>query len=96
MSLNILWASNGKNAVDIFKQHSDLSLVLMDLRMPVLDGYKATDQILKYKSDTRIIAQTAYAMSGDKKKSIQTGFVDYITKPMQKEKLIETIGKWIE
>jgi two-component system CheB/CheR fusion protein len=74
--LNIFWAENGVEAVEKFKQNKEISLILMDIRMPLLDGYKAAKQILEYKPDALIIAQTAYAISSEKEKCIENGFVD--------------------
>lgn len=93
--LKVLWANNGVEAVEMFKKNDNISLVLMDINMPLLNGYKAAKQIFEYKSDTRIIAQTAYAMTSDREKCIKNGFVDYISKPIQEEKLIELLTKWI-
>lgn len=94
--IEISWADNGLDAVDLFKQNEKFSLVLMDIRMPVLDGFKAAKEILEYKPDARIIAQTAYAMSGDREKCIKSGFVDYISKPIQKDQLLDLIVRWVE
>ncbi len=95
LSLDILWAENGADAVELFKKNNGLSVALMDIRMPVVDGFDAIKQILEFKPDARIIAQTAFALASDKKKCLQSGFVDYISKPIQKEQLMEVITKWI-
>jgi two-component system CheB/CheR fusion protein len=93
--LNIIWADNGAEAVELFQQHGDIALVLMDIRMPIMDGYQAAKQMLSLKPNARIIAQTANAMTGDREKCLQNGFIDYIPKPIQNDKLIEIIAKWI-
>jgi len=95
LPLQVTWAENGEEAIELFKQNEDLSLILMDIRMPVLDGFKAAKEILDYKPNANIIAQTAYAMSSDREKCLKNGFVDYISKPIQKEDLMEIIAKWI-
>lgn len=63
--------------------------------MPLLDGYQATKMILDMKPESKVIAQTANAMAGDEDKYLEFGFIDYISKPITKEKLIETLGKWM-
>jgi two-component system, chemotaxis family, CheB/CheR fusion protein len=94
--LSVLWANNGKEAVEIFQNHQNISIVLMDIRMPIMDGYKAAEKILLHNPKARIIAHTAYAMPGDKENIIQKGFVDYIAKPIQRELLMEILVKWIK
>jgi two-component system CheB/CheR fusion protein len=91
----VLWANNGVEAVDIYTNHPEVALVLMDIRMPVMDGYEATKKILEVNSDARVIAQTAFAMSSDRDRCIQNGFVDYMSKPLIKAEFIETLGRWI-
>ena len=83
----ILRVKTGVEAVEICRDNTDIDLVLMDIRMPVLDGYEATRQIRKFNPDVVIIAQTAFALSGDYQKALESGFNEYITKPIQKDKL---------
>ncbi|MEI6748452.1 MAG: response regulator, partial [Bacteroidota bacterium] len=70
-----------------------IDLVLMDIQLPELDGYKATAEILKIRKDLPVISQTAFALSGEKEKSLQAGCVDYIPKPIKSENLIIIISK---
>jgi len=70
-------------------------MVLMDIKMPIMDGNEATRQIKKIKPQLPIIAQTAHAMSGDKEKIIMVGCDDYIAKPIQEDLLFEIINKYI-
>ncbi|MAU70695.1 MAG: histidine kinase [Pseudozobellia sp.] len=93
--LNITWANNGKEVVDLFKKDSDYSLILMDIRMPVMNGYEAAEAILEMKPDTRIIAQTANAMTSDKENCIASGFVAYVAKPVSKSEMYALMAKWI-
>ncbi len=95
LSLDVLWASDGVETVEKFMNNQDISLVLMDIRMPLLDGYKAAKQILEHKPDAKIIAQTAYAMASDREKCIKNGFIDYVSKPIKKGALLDLISKWI-
>lgn len=87
----VIRAENGKEAVDLCHNRSDIDLVLMDIRMPVMDGLIATKEIKKFNSDLPIIAQTAYAMDGDENKAIKEGCDDYISKPINKRLLLEKI-----
>jgi two-component system CheB/CheR fusion protein len=94
-SLKTLWANNGAEALDLFKANEDLDLVVLDIRMPIMNGIVAANNMLQLKPSTRIIAQTAYAMEEDKERCFQAGFVDYISKPLQKQQLLEIIAHWI-
>lgn len=89
----VIRAVNGKQTIEIFKENSDISLILMDLKMPVLDGYDATREIKKMNNKIPIIAQTAYALSGDSQKAMDAGCDDYVTKPIKKEELLEKIKR---
>jgi len=95
LNLNILQAFNGKEAIEIFKNNPTISLVLMDLKMPVLDGLTATQELKKLRPDIPVIAQTAYALSNDKEEVLAKGCDDYISKPIDKQILIETIAKYL-
>ncbi len=87
---------NGIEAIEYCKNNQEIDLVLMDIKMPVMNGYDATKEIRKFNKDLLIIAQTAYAMQGDKEKAIEAGCNDYIVKPINKELLLKTINKLIE
>jgi len=89
----IIWALNGEEAVTICKENMDIDLVLMDINMPVMNGYDATKAIKKLRPSLPIIAQTAYAVSGDREKAIAAGCDDYISKPIKNELLLDKIGK---
>ena len=94
-NINILHVKNGKDAVDLCKINSDIDLVLMDIKMPILDGYDATMQIKQIKPNLPIIAQTAHALPEDKSKAKDSGCDDYISKPIIKEQLISLLNKYI-
>lgn len=91
--MNILRAINGEEAVNICRKNPDIDLILMDIKMPVLNGHEATKQILEFRSNLPIIAQTAYAFSDDKVKALESGCVDYISKPLRIKTLLELIQK---
>jgi len=91
----VLRANNGQEAVDICRQRGDIDVVLMDMRMPVMNGYEATMIIKSFKKDLPIISLTAYAMAEDRQKSLIAGCDDYISKPIIPGKFIETLSKYL-
>jgi PAS domain S-box-containing protein len=93
-NINIIYAKNGVEAFDKF-QKNNIDLILMDIKMPEMDGLEATRRIRKLDKDILIIAQTAFAMENDEKMSLQAGCNDYISKPIRKLKLIELINKYL-
>ncbi len=95
-SKEILKAVNGAEAVEACRYNPDIDLVLMDIKMPVMDGYEATRQIRQFNTKVVIIAQSAYALKGDREKAIDAGCNDYITKPMKLSALIELIRTYFE
>ncbi|WP_299526574.1 transporter substrate-binding domain-containing protein [uncultured Lutibacter sp.] len=95
-SNEILRATTGREAIETCRNNPDIDLILMDIRMPEMDGYEATCQIRKFNKDVIIIAQTAYGLTGDKEKSLDAGCNDYITKPIKKEELESLIQKYFE
>ena len=76
LNIELLKAVNGQAAVETFEQNQDIVLILMDIRLPGMDGYEATSMIRKMNKDVVIIAQTAYAFSSDKDKAIESGCND--------------------
>ncbi len=92
---NIKRASNGFEAIEICRNDQSLDIVLMDIQMPKMNGYDATREIKKIRKNLPVIAQTAYAMAGDREKSIQAGCDDYITKPLNIESLLPKINQFI-
>jgi len=92
--VKLVRARNGKQAVDYCKENTP-DLVLMDIRMPIMDGFTATSKIIELNSDIKIIAQTAFAMAGEKEKAINVGCVDFVTKPLKKESLFFKINRFI-
>jgi PAS domain S-box-containing protein len=90
----IISVRTGKEAVEACLNNPDIDLVLMDILMPEMDGHEATSQIRKFNKDVIIIAQTAYAIEGDKEKALKAGCNDYISKPINKHKLLALIQKY--
>jgi len=95
-SKEILKVTTGNDAVEACRNNPDIDLVLMDIKMPVMDGYEATRQIRQFNTKVIIIAQSAYALLGDREKAIDAGCNDYITKPMKQTALIELIRKYFD
>lgn len=93
LSENILTASTGKEAVNICRNNPDLDLILMDIQMPEMNGYEATNQIRQFNKDVVIIAQSAYALSFDRQKALDAGCNDYIAKPIIKDDLLMLIQR---
>ncbi|MFC2104028.1 response regulator [Bacteroidota bacterium] len=94
--LNILSAENGYEAIEICKGHNKIDLILMDIKMPGMNGLEATMKIKQIKPEIPIIIQTAYAMQNDEKISLEAGCDDYIAKPIKKEKLMSLLDKWFD
>ena len=84
---HILHAKDGKEAIDIFIENQDIDLILMDLKMPVIDGHKAASTIRRINSKVPILAQTAYSTKEDCKKAKQNGCTDFISKPINEKEL---------
>ena len=90
----ILHTENGLEAVEACRKNMDIDLILMDIKMPEMNGYEATREIRKFNNEVIIIAQTAYALDGDREKAIEAGCNDYITKPINRDDLIEMLRKY--
>jgi len=93
ISYEVLHAITGVQSVEACRNNPDIDLVLMDIRMPKMDGNEASRQIRQFNKDVIIIAQTAYAFSGDREKAIEAGCNDYISKPINSTSLFELIKK---
>ena len=83
----LLHATNGREAVELVKANPGITLILMDIKMPVMDGYEATKEIKTIKPDMKIIAQTALSAFDAKEKALQAGCDDFITKPIKMDLL---------
>ena len=94
LSHEVIMAGTGFEAVEILRNRTDIDLILMDIKMPGLNGYEATHQIRQFNKEVVIIAQTAYGLSGDREKAIEAGCNDYIAKPINKTILLSLIEKY--
>ena len=90
-NIEIIHAWNGVQAVEMASADQNIDLILMDIKLPEMDGYEATRQIKEIYETVPVIAQTAYAMADDEQKSKQVGCDDYITKPINRRKLLQTM-----
>jgi CheY-like chemotaxis protein len=87
----ILNAGDGQEAVNVALKNPDIDIILMDIQLPVLDGYSALSKIKEARKDVVVIAQTAYGLMGDKEKILNSGFNDYIIKPILSQNLIDKL-----
>lgn len=88
-----IYAENGAEAVEHCQQNPEIDLILMDIKMPVMNGIEATKEIRKFRPDVPIIAITAYAQTGDEHRFLEAGCNDYLTKPLNKVRLIKLLSK---
>ncbi|MFW5658204.1 MAG: response regulator [bacterium] len=94
--IKIVSAKDGREAIDIVKNNPDIELVLMDIQLPVMNGFEATREIKKINPDLTVIAQTAYAMEEDRRKCLAAGCSDVLTKPIEEKQLFNTMKKYLE
>jgi len=88
----LLNAGDGKEAVKLATEDPEIEIILMDIQLPLMDGYTATNMIRKFRKEVKIIAQTAYGLSGDLEKIMASGFDDSIIKPIFSSQLIEKLS----
>ena len=91
MNFKVLWAKNGREAVDLCESDPSINLVLMDIKMPLLNGYEATRLIKNKRPELPIIAQTAYAMISDKMEAENAGCDGYLSKPIKINQITEIL-----
>lgn len=92
----LIHVKNGKEAVDLCFENSNIDIILMDLKMPVMNGYEATEKIKSKFPTIPIIAQTAYSTQSDRKLALQCGCDDFISKPIDKEELFGLVNKYLK
>jgi signal transduction histidine kinase/CheY-like chemotaxis protein len=96
LDINIVWAQNGQEAVEFCQNRTDIILILMDIKLPVMNGYEATKWIKSIKPEIPIIAETAYVLPHEREKIILSGCDDYISKPIHAEELFNKLEKWLK
>ncbi|MFD3819336.1 HAMP domain-containing protein [Streptomyces rubiginosohelvolus] len=95
--LSVLYAENGREGIEVLEQHDDVTVVLMDIMMPEMDGYATTTAIRRMPqfAGLPIVALTAKAMKGDREKAIECGASDYVTKPVDPDHLLAVMEQWM-
>ncbi|NOU60685.1 ATP-binding protein [Marinifilum caeruleilacunae] len=93
LGIEIWRAKNGKEAVEMYQENDKISMILMDIKMPVVDGYEATRRIREFDSQVPIIAQTAFVLGDEKIQALEAGCTDYIPKPFKREEIYNIIRK---
>lgn len=93
----VIWSKNGQEAVEkVVAEKIPFDVILMDVKMPIMNGYEATKIIKKYKPEIPIIIQTAYAMQNEKQKGYDAGCDEYLEKPIKQERLLLTVNKFLK
>lgn len=95
LNANVFWAKNGVEAVEICNNENNIHLVLMDLQMPEMNGYEATEILKKRYPEMPVVAQTAFAMSDDREKAIDAGCDDYLAKPIKSKDLLSMAERYL-
>lgn len=95
----VVEARNGEEAIDMFKEHSNIALIFMDIQMPVMDGIEATRKIRQLEKNTEnrhtpIIALTAHALAEQRQHMLTSGLDDYLSKPASEQQLLQMLEKW--
>lgn len=93
--VNVIWVENGKDTVKAALNNAEIDLVLLDINLPLLNGYEVVKQIKEKRPDLPVIAQTAYALGGDREKSIAAGCDDYVSKPISISVLLKKIDGYL-
>jgi PAS domain S-box-containing protein len=89
----LIHAKNGKEAVELCQSNENIELILMDIKMPVMNGHEAAVKIKASRPELPIIAQTAYSTSAEKEFTLENGCDDFLSKPLEKEKFLATVEK---
>ena len=95
-SANLIWARVGQEAIDIVESGEKIDIILMDMKMPIMDGFETSREIKKINSNIPVIAQTAYAQSKEKARCLEAGCDAYISKPIITRQLFKIIAKLLE
>jgi CheY-like chemotaxis protein len=91
---NLVNAGDGKEAITMVENDTGIDIVLMDIQLPVMDGYTSAKKIREFRKDIKIIAQTAYGMSDDMESILESGFDDFILKPIYADQLVDKLASF--
>lgn len=95
--MNVLFAENGRDGINLLKSNPNVDVALVDVMMPEMDGYEVMREIRTIEDFQRlpVIAVTAKAMQGDREKCLEAGASDYIAKPVEVDRLLATLRAWL-
>ena len=93
-SKQLYFACDGTEVIALCRNHKDIDLILMDIKMPLMNGYEATRLVRQFNKEVVIVAQTAYGLSGDREKAIGAGCNDYLSKPLKMAELRYLLYKY--
>lgn len=94
--IEIIWVENGQDALTEVQNNDNIDLLLLDINLPIMNGYEAAEAIKKIKPELPIIAQTAYALEGDREKALIAGCDDYIPKPIVISTLLRKMNIYLD
>lgn len=94
--IQLVWVENGQEAVDKVMSGEKFDLILLDINLPIMNGYEVASTLKKEYPDLPIIAQTAYALEGDREKAIQAGCDDYVPKPIVISTLLRKMNHYLQ
>lgn len=94
-SASILWASSGQEAINLVREHREIDVILMDINMPGISGFEATVGIHSIRTGLPVIAQTAYVHDNEVELCFASGCIDYISKPIDKNLLLEKLSVFL-
>ena len=94
-SASILWASSGQEAINLVREHREIDVILMDINMPGISGFEATVGIHSIRPGLPVIAQTAYVHDNEVELCFASGCIDYISKPIDKNLLLEKLSVFL-
>lgn len=90
---NLFFVKNGKEAVEMVRENSEIDAVIMDIRLPLMDGLEATAKIKEMIPEMPVIIQSAYAMQSTREEALESGCDDFITKPIKVETLLAILHR---
>ncbi len=96
LQYNLLFASDGQEALELFAENRDVELVLMDVKMPGMNGLEATRKILELEPMAKIIALSAFTREENDFDTAEIGFIDYVSKPIRKEELLKVVAQYLD